>query len=263
MNKVTTIILVFLLMSFIQIVDAQEDYSFYLQKARQRIAEGDCDGAQRNYRVYKDLAKKTDQSLEQMIAECGSDAPLTSEELKAAGFRFLKQYNLVKINHSDYQEIYIFNVRDDYICFHGSYDEMYYGGKVSKNGLLNGVVVIKDTYGTSLAYICDGKMAFPIVRVRFVDDGYGMSLEEGNCSYGCVVPSWDSYRDDMLCESMRRIFGKDLYSQGVLQSIYYATVDINDLEKAFKMFVRRGNHLMGSWHDDNRSDKLVNEYESN
>ena len=52
---------------------AQDDYGFYLQKARQRIAEGDCEGAQRNYNVYKDLAKKTDKSIERMIAECGDE----------------------------------------------------------------------------------------------------------------------------------------------------------------------------------------------
>lgn len=49
---------------------AQDDYSFYLQNARQRLAEGDCDGAQRSYTVYKDLSKKIDKSIEIEIADC-------------------------------------------------------------------------------------------------------------------------------------------------------------------------------------------------
>ena len=43
---------IMLLLLTSNILLAQEDYDFYLQKARQRIAEGDCDGAQRNYNVY-------------------------------------------------------------------------------------------------------------------------------------------------------------------------------------------------------------------
>lgn len=50
-----------------------QDYDFYLQKARQRIAEGDCDGAQRNYNVYKELAKKTNKEIERKLADCGTD----------------------------------------------------------------------------------------------------------------------------------------------------------------------------------------------
>ena len=50
-----------------------QDYSNYLQKARQRIAEGDCDGAQRCYNVYKDLTNKTDKDVERQIRECKGD----------------------------------------------------------------------------------------------------------------------------------------------------------------------------------------------
>lgn len=49
---------------------AQDDYGFYLQKAQQRLAEGDCDGAQRNYNVYKELTGIENADLENGINEC-------------------------------------------------------------------------------------------------------------------------------------------------------------------------------------------------
>lgn len=64
---------IMLLLLTSNILLAQEDYDFYLQKARQRIAEGDCDGAQRNYNVYMELAKKTDKNIEYLIEECVSE----------------------------------------------------------------------------------------------------------------------------------------------------------------------------------------------
>lgn len=236
------------LMLLSQVLYAQEDYVFYLQKARQRIAEGDCDGAQRNYSVYKDLAKKTDQSLEQMIAECGSDAPLTSEELKAAGFRFLKQYDKVKvICQPDFQTNYIDNtgshIVDNMNC---------YGGQQTKEGLLNGVVILKGNNGTRyLAYICESKIAFPILGVGFYDGGLYMDLQEWGCSYGCIYPSWNGhYRSEGLCESMREVYGKDFSNSNILREIYNASIDLASLENSFKGFVRSGNQLDDSWSDD-------------
>lgn len=49
---------------------AQDDYSFYLQKARQSLAEGDCDGAQRSYNVYKELSGYRNTSIEESIYDC-------------------------------------------------------------------------------------------------------------------------------------------------------------------------------------------------
>lgn len=227
---------------------AQDDYGFYLQKARQRLAEGDCDGAQRNYNVYKDLAKKTDKTLEQMIAECGSDAPLTSEELKTAGFRFLKQYDKVKvICQPNFQTNYIYNTGSHIV------DNMYcYGGQVSNDGLLNGVVIIKSNSGRGcLAYVCESKVAFPILEFGYYDGGLFMSLQEGFCSYGCIFPSWNGhYRDEGLCESMREVYGRDFADSKVLREIYNASIDFASLENAFKDFVRSGNQLDDSWSDD-------------
>lgn len=51
---------------------AQEDYNYYLQKARQRIVEGDCDGAQRSYNVYKELSGTRNTSIEESIYYCQS-----------------------------------------------------------------------------------------------------------------------------------------------------------------------------------------------
>lgn len=72
MKTIRLFVLTLALLVFTPIVYAQE-YDFYLQKARQRIAEGDCEGAQRNYNVYMELAKKTNKEIERKLADCGSD----------------------------------------------------------------------------------------------------------------------------------------------------------------------------------------------
>jgi hypothetical protein len=237
---------------------AQDDYGFYLQKARQRIAEGDCEGAQRNYNVYKDLAKKTDKSIERMLADCGTsnpnENPLKVEELKASGFRFLKHNNKVTVtNQSDYQETIITNVSPSYLRDRKFIDGMlYYGGKVSNKGLLNGVVVIKGNDASRyLAYICEGKIAYPILEIGFYDGGLFMSLQEGCYSYGCIFPSWGGhYRSDGLCESMREVYGVDFSDPIVLREIFNSSVDLNMFENAFRQFVTTGKKLDDSWSDD-------------
>ena len=71
---------------------AQDDYGFYLQKARQRLAEDDCDGAQRNYNVYKELTGIVNADLENDINECQErkdNETQQNQELKT-------QYEIVK-----------------------------------------------------------------------------------------------------------------------------------------------------------------------
>ena len=60
------------LMLLSQVLYAQEDYVFYLQKARQRIAEGDCIRAEASYNTYKEMTNKTDNNLERQIQDCKS-----------------------------------------------------------------------------------------------------------------------------------------------------------------------------------------------
>ena len=67
-------VMVFALSVFSTLAYAQDDYGFYLQKARQRLAEGDCEGATRSYNVYKDLSKKTNSEIERQIENCSGGA---------------------------------------------------------------------------------------------------------------------------------------------------------------------------------------------
>lgn len=69
MNKIKTLIIALALLSFTQIVYAQ-DPEFYLQKARQRLTEGDCTRAEISYNTYKDLTHKTNKEIERLIEEC-------------------------------------------------------------------------------------------------------------------------------------------------------------------------------------------------
>lgn len=70
MKTIAAFAMTILSLLFCQSMSAQDDYSFYLQKARQRLAEGDCGLAQQNYNVYKELTKKTDALLEKEISDC-------------------------------------------------------------------------------------------------------------------------------------------------------------------------------------------------
>lgn len=46
------------------------DYSSYLNQAWSCVNSGNCDGAQRNYNVYKELTGMTNLKIEQVIDEC-------------------------------------------------------------------------------------------------------------------------------------------------------------------------------------------------
>lgn len=76
MKTLRLFILTLALLVFTPIVYSQ-DYDFYLQKARQRIAEGDCDGAQRSYNVYKEMSHTTNNEIELLIKECEPITPGT------------------------------------------------------------------------------------------------------------------------------------------------------------------------------------------
>jgi len=47
-----------------------QDYSDYLERAKQRLREGNCAKAQENYDLWKNFTKKTDSSIESDITEC-------------------------------------------------------------------------------------------------------------------------------------------------------------------------------------------------
>lgn len=48
----------------------EDNYSYYIQKAKQHLAEGNCNEAEKCYSVYKDLSHKKDIELEQWLSDC-------------------------------------------------------------------------------------------------------------------------------------------------------------------------------------------------
>lgn len=132
------------------------------------------------------------------------------------------------------------------------YDNIpYYGGETSEDSLLNGVVILKSDEGDRyLAYICEGRMAFPILNVGYYDGGVFVSIVEAASSYGCFFPSWTEYRNSGLCASMREVYGVDLSSPNIRNAICNASIDLKSLEEAFKKFIRNGNQLNDEWGDD-------------
>lgn len=81
------LIIAFVLSVFSASAFAQGDYDFYLQKARQLLAEGDCSRAEASYNTYKDMTKKTDKDIERRIRECkeGSQSGNSAEVQLADG----------------------------------------------------------------------------------------------------------------------------------------------------------------------------------
>ena len=87
MKTMKLLIMVFALSVFSTLAYAQDDYSFYLQKARQRLAEGDCSRAETSYNTYKEMTQKTDKDIERFIRECkeGSQSGNSAEVQLAEG----------------------------------------------------------------------------------------------------------------------------------------------------------------------------------
>lgn len=87
MKMIKLLIIAFALSVFSTSAIAQDDYDFYLQKARQRIAEGDCSRAETSYNTYKEMTKKTDKDIERFIRECkeGSQSGNSAEVQLAEG----------------------------------------------------------------------------------------------------------------------------------------------------------------------------------
>lgn len=55
-------------------VNAQSDYSSYLNKALEKLEAGDCEAGRRFYNVYKELSGKSVLSVEELISDCSRSA---------------------------------------------------------------------------------------------------------------------------------------------------------------------------------------------
>ncbi len=183
-----------------------------------------------------------------------SDGILTQEDLQKAGFRFLQDWasRNVSVRTENGEVVVLSN------AFPKNSDDMLeecYGGTVSSQGVLNGLVIIQGTFSKGhacsyLAYICEGKITYPFLRVYYGPHGLGIALEEGIGSYGCYFPHWDGYRCEGLCGEMRNVYGKDFSNRNVLSEINDASMDLEGLEKTFIRFVKSGRKLVGPWSVD-------------
>lgn len=115
MKTIRLLLVTISMMAFSLAIYAQ-DYNEYLQNARQRIAEGDCDAAQRNYNVYKSLTYITDKDLEHEIEECriensqkgrgpfGVDYDMVTSEIKTKVANFQRYVNNLAGNSFSHDE---------------------------------------------------------------------------------------------------------------------------------------------------------------
>lgn len=179
-----------------------------------------------------------------------NDNILTEENLKKAGFRFLKRWcsNNVNLRMEDGT---VCTVSNAFLSQAASYTSMTecYGGTLSSEGKLNGLVIIKgkgDNINHSwLAYICNGKMAYPILSTSYSEYGLCIALDEGVASYGCLCPHWDGYSCFGLCDRIRDVYGKDFSDSRIISEIYYGTLEFQSWEKALERFVKNGKKLIG------------------
>lgn len=59
-----------LLVSLCVVAQADDDYLWYLNKAKEQLSKGECEKAERNYRHYKELAHDSLPQLHRQIQEC-------------------------------------------------------------------------------------------------------------------------------------------------------------------------------------------------
>lgn len=71
------------------------DYTSYLSKARECITSGNCEAAQRNYNVYKDLSGKVDYKLEEAIRDCKNSKSSSLAEYVDLGLPSGTQWKIV------------------------------------------------------------------------------------------------------------------------------------------------------------------------
>ena len=179
---------------------------------------------------------------------------LTQEDLKKAGFKFLQEWRAASVNLRS-EDGTMCMVSNTFLTQEAKYYTMIecYGGTLSPEGKLNGLILIKGKSGNIacswLAYICEGKMTYPYLDVFDAGNGLEVALHTGAVTYGCYSPQWDGYFCGGLCEWMRNVFGKDLSDSRILSEIYYGTLDLQSWEKNLVGFVTSGKNLTG-WDPD-------------
>lgn len=187
-----------------------------------------------------------------------SDDVLTKNELKKAGFRFLKD----KVSKS----ITVRTVNGQ-ICtiknafYHNEVPTITkcYGGTVSPQGVLNGFVILEGagTYNY-LAYICEGQMTYPVIYVY--KDEIFIGMIEGNCSYGCYYYKWKGYSDNRsTCQALINIFGKnftDYLTKYTIPRIQNHTLDLIHFEMLLMQFVKSGKKMPNVWECDDETHLL-------
>ncbi len=76
-------------------VSAQSDYSNYLNKAMEKLDEGDCSSAQKFYNVYKELSGRSVSSIELLLADCTRSASKTyaiNDKIKIGNYIYRVAY---------------------------------------------------------------------------------------------------------------------------------------------------------------------------
>lgn len=77
-------------------VNAQTDYSNYLNKAMQKLDEGDCTAAEKQYNVYKEMTGNYVASIEELIADCKKTPPTTNKKY-AVGDKIIIDGKIYKV----------------------------------------------------------------------------------------------------------------------------------------------------------------------
>lgn len=73
-------------------VSAQTDNSFYLSKATEMLAAGDCESAQKYYNVYKELSGDEKESIQVLINDCKKDSYSIGEKIVKNGRAYVVAY---------------------------------------------------------------------------------------------------------------------------------------------------------------------------
>lgn len=77
---------------FASAVNAQSDYSSYLQKATEKLEAGECEAAWKYYNVYKELSHQSLSSFEALLSDCKKEYYALGEKMLVNGETYIVVY---------------------------------------------------------------------------------------------------------------------------------------------------------------------------
>lgn len=233
----------------------QDASNIYLTNAYTALNAGQLNSARKYYQRYKEISGNSDRLFETEMSKADGTYIWSEKELLAVGFR-------VPINWDDhFNEVPRKFAPISVDGKTGLIEDLYKECKVISgnviNGYVNGLVLLKDHETYTLAYVCQGKLMAPCIRILeapIMIDPNDPLKEERNClyidedivsnSYNFKNKSSDGNIDaERWLPYLKQIFTPDVTEEDFLYNFTLGEVDMELIKKNFSTFVRSGKKI--------------------